>query len=65
MKKRPGRKISAEQNRIAAATLYAFYLTDDFDLLPAQVRVSIIQLCKYRWKKVHGTAALRKERDDP
>lgn len=64
MKTRPGRKLAAEKNRVAAMTLYAFYLTEDFDRLPPQVRVSIIQLCKNRWADRLGLAALKKAREN-
>ncbi len=64
MKARPGRKLAAEKNRVAAMTLYEFYLTDDFDGLPSRVRLSIIQLCKNRWTDRLGRAALKKAREN-
>ena len=63
MNARPGRKLAAEKNRVAAMTLYAFYLSDDFDRLPPQVRVSIVQLCKCRWTKSLGSVALKEAKN--
>ena len=64
MNARPGRKLAAEKNRVAAMTLYEFYRSDGFDNLPSPVRVAIIQLCRHRWMKVHGVAGLRKGKED-
>lgn len=42
---RPGRKLGAEKRRVARQILRDFYASEQFELLPRQVQLAMLQLC--------------------